>query len=132
MAVWPYTTAQWQRLRKRKLSDEPLCEVCCRLGRIIPASHVDHRVAIAKGGAPFPELSGLQALCASCHSRKTNAEDNPHAFGFGPAKGCDLNGDPLDDNHPWGASDHENGPGVRPAAIIRSELVPKSEKETFK
>ncbi|GGB70648.1 HNH endonuclease signature motif containing protein [Glycocaulis alkaliphilus] len=107
MAVWPYSTANWQRLRLRKLSEQPLCEVCTKLGRIVPASHVDHRIAIAKGGEAFPPLEGLAALCASCHSRKTNAEDNPHAFGFGPAKGCDPSGAPLDDTHPWGASNHE-------------------------
>ena len=73
MASWPYSTATWARLRRLKLSESPLCERC--KPRIVPAEHVDHRIPISAGGDPFPSLSGLAALCASCHSRKTREDE---------------------------------------------------------
>ncbi|MCW2273322.1 HNH endonuclease [Rhodoblastus acidophilus] len=103
MADWPYSTAAWRRLRSAKLAADPLCEPCSRRGNVIVATVVDHRQAIASGGEPFPDLSGLMSMCPSCHATKTNALDNPHAFGKrrGLAfKGCDLSGLPIDPDHP--------------------------------
>ena len=37
-----YKTARWQRLRKRVLSEHPLCAECGRKGRIAPATVADH------------------------------------------------------------------------------------------
>jgi len=68
------------------------------------ASHVDHKVPIARGGAGL-DPRNLQSLCASCHSRKTARTDG----GFGHAKrdarewGCDAEGWPLDPEHVWRA-----------------------------
>jgi hypothetical protein len=42
MADWPYCTEQWQRLRKLKLSTDPLCEYC-QPHRLTPAREVDHK-----------------------------------------------------------------------------------------
>lgn len=61
---------RWQRLRLMVLRGEPLCRQCGA-----PATDVDHIVPRAQGGAD--ELDNLQALCHSCHSRKTNREDKP-------------------------------------------------------
>lgn len=71
MAEWPYTTQRWQRLRRHKLRQHPLCEVCLQTGRIVA---VDHRVRIKDGGEPFPALGQLASLCARCHNTKTRAE----------------------------------------------------------
>jgi hypothetical protein len=65
---------------------------------------VDHVQAIAAGGEPFPAVQVLMSMCASCHAVKTNARDNPSAFGvrWKPAfKGCDLNGRPIDPDDPF-------------------------------
>lgn len=59
---------QWQAIRLAYLRAHPLCVECNR-----PATDVDHIVARAKGGKD--DESNLQALCHSCHSRKTNAQD---------------------------------------------------------
>ncbi|WP_374322166.1 HNH endonuclease [Brevundimonas sp.] len=100
MADWPYTTARWQRLRKAKLSEAPLCQTCEHRGRKVVAEHVDHVVAIKQGGPAFPPMDCLRALCAPCHSIKTNALDR--AGGKGVAiKGCDADGLPLDPAHPF-------------------------------
>jgi hypothetical protein len=46
MAHWPYNTPQWVRLRKVKLQQQPLCEVCMKRGRLVRANTVDHIVSI--------------------------------------------------------------------------------------
>ena len=99
MATWPYTTQRWQRLRKHKLREHPLCEACLQTGRIEPATAVDHRVRIADGGDPFPALDQLASLCTSCHNTKTRAEQAGETSWL--TKGCDARGYPLDRNHPW-------------------------------
>ena len=98
-----YNSAAWDRVRKLKLSRTPLCEECTRTGRIVTADTVDHVVALKDGGAPF-DLENLRSMCATCHNRKTSYVDG----GFGhkrktraPLKGCDVNGMPLDPEHPW-------------------------------
>ncbi len=131
MAKWPYTTARWQRLRLAKLADRPTCEVCARRGKTVPATHVDHRLAIRSGGEIFPPLDGLMSMCASCHSVKTNARDNPYAFGDRERvafKGCDIDGNPIDDAHPFhagetgGASDHGGSGAGTSGRKLRKEL----------
>ena len=126
MADWPYTTARWQRLRKAKLSEAPLCQTCEHRGRKVVAEHVDHVVAIKQGGPAFPAMDGLRALCPPCHSIKTNALDR--AGGKGVAiKGCDADGLPLDPDHPFLAGDTplqgREAVDQRPAAQSQKHLV---------
>lgn len=100
MAEWPYNTAAWQRLRLAKLSAEPLCEPCGKLGRVVAALHVDHVRAIAAGGDPFPSFDGLMSMCPSCHSVKTNAVDREGGSGI-RFKGVGVDGLPVDPDHPF-------------------------------
>jgi 5-methylcytosine-specific restriction enzyme A len=102
MAVWPYTTQKWQRLRRFKLQEKPLCELCLELGRLEPATVVDHRVAIKAGGDPYPPLSALTALCAPCHNTKTRVvEQLGRKLTPKVVNGCDVNGRPDNQNIPW-------------------------------
>lgn len=68
------STTGWPATRRRYLAAHPTCEM---LGCSSPASHADH----IRGLGPFGpnEDDELQALCASCHSRKTATHDG----GFG-------------------------------------------------
>ena len=100
MADWPYSTAAWQRLRTAKLAASPLCEPCSKLGRVVPAHHVDHIVAIAAGGDAFPSLDGLMSMCQPCHSIKTAAVDRKGGSGI-RFKGVGLDGLPVDPDHPF-------------------------------
>lgn len=62
-----YNTKRWAQTRKRKLYASPLCERC---GRV--ATDIHHRHGVANGN-PYA-LEGLEALCRSCHSKETRAE----------------------------------------------------------
>jgi 5-methylcytosine-specific restriction endonuclease McrA len=105
MAVWPYTTQRWQRLRRMKLCEHPLCEACLQVGRIEPAVAVDHRVPITeecrkrRSGEAYPALNELASLCARCHNAKTRGEQLGETNYW--VKGCDVFGYPLDPSHPW-------------------------------
>jgi 5-methylcytosine-specific restriction endonuclease McrA len=98
MAKWPYNTQRWQRVRKAKLREHPLCESCLQLGGIEPAEVVDHRLPINAGGDPYPALDQLASLCVRCHNAKTRAEQAGEDY---LRKGCDVFGHPLDPRHPW-------------------------------
>jgi len=63
---------RWRRLRRMVLNREPLCVRCG-----VPATDVDHIVPRSRGGGD--DFENLQAMCRSCHSRKTSQEDG----GFG-------------------------------------------------
>ena len=68
--------ARWRRLRKMILSKQPLCAdpfgVHAERGEIVVATEVDHIVPKKYGGTDA--VDNLQALCKSCHSRKTRGE----------------------------------------------------------
>ncbi|MEK6684620.1 MAG: HNH endonuclease [Nitrospirota bacterium] len=62
----------WRHLRANFLRKFPACIVCGA-----PATDVDHIMALAAGGSHHSD--NLQALCKSCHARKTAMHDR----GFG-------------------------------------------------
>ena len=66
-------TARWLRLRRDKLSADPLCERCMAGGRLAPATEVHHIVPVedAVDDAGKERLmfdpANLRSLCHSCH-----------------------------------------------------------------
>jgi 5-methylcytosine-specific restriction protein A len=101
MSVWPYSTQRWQRVRRHKLRQHPLCEACLQRGEIEPATVVDHRVPIKRGGRgadAFPPLDQLASLCERHHNEKTNADQRGEDY---MRKGCDIFGNPNDPDHSW-------------------------------
>ncbi len=72
--------ATWRKLRKMILAHHPLCVDPFGVHgmQVVPATDVDHIVPRADGGRDVE--SNLQALCHSCHSRKTAEQTN---FGRG-------------------------------------------------
>jgi hypothetical protein len=46
MSQWPYNTQRWQRYRRQKLQERPLCEYCLNEGRLTVA------VAMAERARP--------------------------------------------------------------------------------
>jgi 5-methylcytosine-specific restriction protein A len=88
-----------QRLRKRIFSEQPLCAACSEPPiRVRLAEEVDHIIPLSKGGTY--DRSNLQGLCRECHEKKTALEQ-----GRKPreryACGVDVDGWPLDPQHPW-------------------------------
>lgn len=67
---------QWRKTRKLFLMRHRTCLKCARA----PATEVDHINPKAKGGTD--SMLNLQALCKSCHARKTATHDG----GFGNEK----------------------------------------------
>ena len=63
--------SRWRRLRELFLRAHPLCADCLRHGRAVAATDVHHLVAKRDGGGD--DESNLEALCHSCHSRRTAA-----------------------------------------------------------
>jgi 5-methylcytosine-specific restriction enzyme A len=70
-----YSNIRWQKFRNWYLSAHPLCEHCGQEGRVTEATVVDHVVEIKDGGERFNDANS-QALCRTCHARKTRATKN--------------------------------------------------------
>ena len=64
-----YNSAVWRKTRALKLAQDPLCEVCRQAKRLIPASHVHHKVELRDDRDLGLDLDNLQSLCHPCHSR---------------------------------------------------------------
>lgn len=68
-----YQSAAWRAVRAAFLRAHPLCGECTARGRNVASTVADHVVPLKDGGARF-DWSNLQALCVSCHNRKTARE----------------------------------------------------------
>ena len=104
MSDWPYSTRRWLRLRRLKMQQNPLCELCFQVGEIVPAIVVDHRKPISKEGRKerriseaFPHLDQLASLCVNHHNRKTRGEQLGRELTPKVVHGCDVHGRPLND-----------------------------------
>ena len=60
--------AVWEKLRRLVKVRDPICVVCGRR----PTRDIDHILPKTQGGTD--DLTNLQGLCKSCHSRKTARE----------------------------------------------------------
>jgi len=69
----------WQAARKSFLNKNPLCVVCKAVGVVKSATHADHIIPHRGNKTLFWDKNNWQALCANCHSKKTNTQDG----GFG-------------------------------------------------
>lgn len=70
-----YNSSRWRKLRRQFLIKHPLCAECRRLGVINPSRVVDHIKPHQGDESLFWDETNLQALCKSCHDRKTAKED---------------------------------------------------------
>ena len=57
----------WKRIRDRYVAAPPLCEMCQKEGRLVPAEEVHHKQPISKGGTHSQD--NLMSLCRSCHNK---------------------------------------------------------------
>lgn len=88
---------RWRKRRAEQLRLHPLCEYCMRSrGKVTAATVADHR--IPHRGDPVLFAGPLASCCAPCHNGMKQELETT-----GRLRGCDLNGYPLDPNHPWNA-----------------------------
>ncbi|MDC9594996.1 HNH endonuclease signature motif containing protein [Xenorhabdus sp. IM139775] len=67
---------QWGRYRLHYLKASPLCVICLKTNIYTPATIVDHIVPIlGDTDVLFWPASNHQALCQTCHNRKTVQTD---------------------------------------------------------
>lgn len=65
--------AAWRKQRAAALRrDRGLCVLCLAEGRAVPATEVDHIIAVEHGGTDA--LSNLQSICTPHHRSKTASE----------------------------------------------------------
>jgi 5-methylcytosine-specific restriction protein A len=69
----------WRKYRKSFLRKNPLCVECLKNNLYIPSTRVDHIIPHKGNRKLFRDPNNHQALCESCHNRKTATEDG----GFG-------------------------------------------------
>lgn len=96
-----YWSKEWRAFRAAVLRERPRCEVAgCGDG----SAQVDHVISRRRGGAPL-DRANARALCRSHHSEKTARRDggfgNKRGDGDVRARGCGVDGRPLDPLHPW-------------------------------
>jgi 5-methylcytosine-specific restriction endonuclease McrA len=74
LASEKYSSKQWGTLRQIQLSQYPLCAGCKVDGIIKSAEHVDHIFPWQQIGEHAFTFNLFQSLCPSCHSSKTQLE----------------------------------------------------------
>ena len=63
--------SRWRKARAAFLQRNPLCNECIKHGRLTPATVVDHVIPHRGDQKLFWDEANWQALCKSCHDRKT-------------------------------------------------------------
>ena len=63
--------SRWRKARAAFLQRNPLCNECMKHGRLTPATVVDHVIPHRGDQKLFWDEDNWQALCKSCHDRKT-------------------------------------------------------------
>lgn len=68
--------SKWRKARLSFLRKNPLCVRCKADDRVMPADVVDHIVPHKGDKGLFWDKDNWQALCKTCHDRKTATEDS--------------------------------------------------------
>ena len=69
----------WQKAREAHLAEHPLCVRCEADGRAIAATVVDHIVPHRGDQRLFWDRTNWQSLCATCHSKHKQREEQASA-----------------------------------------------------
>lgn len=63
--------SRWRAARKHFLERHPLCALCLKEGKTVPATVVDHVIPHRGDARLFWDKSNWQPLCKDCHDHKT-------------------------------------------------------------
>jgi len=67
-------SGRWRKVRKLKLSRDPLCEDCTEHGLVVPAAQVHHLEPLVRRPDLAYAMENLRSLCTTCHARREAAE----------------------------------------------------------
>lgn len=87
---------RWRRLRADYLRRNPICVEHRRLGFVVVANIVDHKIPHKGDQVLFWSESNWQALCKTCHDSWKQASERGVT-----RSGCSANGMPTDPSHHW-------------------------------
>lgn len=71
------SSATWQKVRQMVLDRDGVCVECERRGYTTEPTQVDHILPITQRPDLALTMSNLQALCTTCHARKSATERSP-------------------------------------------------------
>lgn len=74
--------SRWRKARARFLKTNPLCVQCLKDGRVVEATVVDHIIPHREDKKLFWDESNWQALCKSCHDKKTMTTDRYQEYKY--------------------------------------------------
>lgn len=69
-----YNSAAWKSLRKKGISEHPLCAACLAEGIVTETEHIDHVIPHRQDSDRFL-VNLFQGLCAAHHTQKTRLEN---------------------------------------------------------
>lgn len=73
-----YYSTKWRKLRTSYLQQHPLCELCQKEGKIVPAIDVHHIITFMSTTDPLKRIylaynpDNLMSLCKECHQKIHN------------------------------------------------------------
>lgn len=72
-----YSNSRYKRERIAFLHEHPVCECedCVKLGRLWPATRVDHKIPHKGDYDLFYDWDNWQAMTEQCHNKKTGREE---------------------------------------------------------
>lgn len=73
-----YHSTPWRKVRKVKLMEQPLCEVCLAQDKHTKADMVHHKIELRSpnGWKHRLDLNNLESICYECH----NKEDHSYSW----------------------------------------------------
>lgn len=74
--------SRWRRASRMFLTAHPFCEECLKQGKYTKATVVDHIVPHRGDSKLFWDENNWQALCKSCHDKKTGNYDSHPVYKY--------------------------------------------------
>ncbi len=75
--AWFYNSSRWRKVSKVFREANPLCVECEKVGKVSSAKVADHKIGLGylidNNLDPY-DHNELQALCSSCHNKKSGSE----------------------------------------------------------
>ena len=66
-----YNSLEWFSIRRVVLTSQPYCVECLKEGKYVISTEVDHVIPLRDAPSRCLDITNLQALCKTHHSRKT-------------------------------------------------------------